>query len=237
LLGASEFCISSIVIDIDPEVSPSFESPSGPLLAGDEAWFKALCCYLGYDDAGVAGGVGRFGGVGGRSAEEGSREAEDWETTQAETSNRGSSRGSNDERAQVVRTSLEYERPVSCRDRNNKYDPDVQLPHIIPGGDCAPFAENSVEVFTIAAAQGNGSRVPMQKVHPVRRFVLWERLKESIATPMAGGFQEVSEVEGLFQQLWNISQHPTYHKPPTAAIKQVERKVRVYKNLLLIPIV
>jgi hypothetical protein len=96
----------------------------------------------------------------------------------------------------------------------------------------------------------------MQKVHPVRRFVMWERSKESIATPMAGGFQEVSEVEGLFQQLWNIPQHPTYHKPLATAIKNVERKVRVYKlvqvvvveetsgveclegsNLLLLPIV
>jgi hypothetical protein len=69
----------------------------------------------------------------------------------------------------------------------------------------------------------------MQKVQPVRRFVMWERSKESTAAPMAGGFQEVSEVEGLFQQLWNIPRHPTYRKPSAATIKQLERKARVFK--------
>jgi hypothetical protein len=63
----------------------------------------------------------------------------------------------------------------------------------------------------------------------VRRFVLWKRSEESTVAPMAGGCQEVSEVEGWFQQLWNIPRHPTYCKPPAAAIKQVEGKIRVYK--------
>jgi hypothetical protein len=71
-----------------------------------------------------------------------------------------------------VGTNSEHEGLVSCRGRSSECDTDVQLPHIIPGGDCAPFAENSVEVSTVAEAQGNGSRVQMQKVQPVRRFVL-----------------------------------------------------------------
>jgi hypothetical protein len=66
----------------------------------------------------------------------------------------------------------------------------------------------------------------------MRRFVLWKRSEESTASPMACGCQEVSEVEGWFQQLWNIPRHPTYRKPPAATIKQVERKTRVYKLVL-----
>jgi hypothetical protein len=46
---------------------------------------------------------------------------------------------------------------------------------------------------------------------------------------MVGGFQEISEVERLFQQLWNIPHHPTYPKPLTAGIKQVERRIRIHK--------
>jgi hypothetical protein len=84
-------------------------------------------------------------------------------------------------------------------------------------------------VLAAVVAQGNGYGVQKQKVQTVRRFVLWKRSEESTAAPMAGGRQEVSEVEGLFQQLWNIPQHPTYRKPSAATIKQVERKSRVYK--------
>jgi hypothetical protein len=74
-------------------------------------------------------------------------------------------------------------------------------------------------VLAAVVAQGNGYGVQKQKVQPVRRFVLWKRSKESTAAPMAGGCQEVSEVEGWFQQLWNIPRHPTYRKPPAATIK------------------
>jgi hypothetical protein len=56
--GALEFCIGSIVIDIDSEVSPTSDSPTGPPLVGDEAWSEALRRYLGCDDAGAAGGAG-----------------------------------------------------------------------------------------------------------------------------------------------------------------------------------
>jgi hypothetical protein len=95
----------------------------------------------------------------------------------------------------------EHERPVSCGGGSGKCDPHVQFSYSVPGGDCASVAEDSVEVLAAVVAQGNGYGVQKQKVQPVRRFVLWKRSKESTAARMAGGCQEVSEVEGLFQQL------------------------------------
>jgi hypothetical protein len=119
---------------------------------------------------------------------------------QAETSDRGSSRDSDDERTQIMGTCSEYERPVSCEGGSSKCDSHVQFSHSIPGRDCASVAEDSVEVLAAVLAQGNDYGVQKQKVQPVRRFVLWKRSKESTAAPILGGCQEVSEVEGLFQQ-------------------------------------
>jgi hypothetical protein len=57
-------------------------------------------------------------------------------------------------------------------------------------------------MFVVAQAQGNSSQFQKQKVQAMKRFVLWMGSKESTGPPlMVGGFQEVSEVERLFQQL------------------------------------
>jgi hypothetical protein len=56
--GAFEFCIGSIVIDVDSKVSPKPDSPIGRPIVGDEAWSETLYRYLGCDVAGEAGGVG-----------------------------------------------------------------------------------------------------------------------------------------------------------------------------------
>jgi hypothetical protein len=72
-----------------------------------------------------------------------------------------------------------------------------------------------------------------KKVQSVKRFMLWKGSKESTGPLMVGGFQEVSEVERLFQQLWNIPQHPTYPRPVATNIKQAEQKIRVHKLVLV----
>jgi hypothetical protein len=50
---------------------------------------------------------------------------------------------------------------------------------------------------------------------------------------MVGGFQEVDEVERLFQQLWNIPQHPIYPRSVTTSIKQTEQKIRVHRLVVV----
>jgi hypothetical protein len=50
--GSFEFCIGSIVIDVDSEVSPKPDSPTCQPIVGDEAWSETLRRYLGCDVAG-----------------------------------------------------------------------------------------------------------------------------------------------------------------------------------------